>query len=78
MGMLSGDLIAFGIIGLATTLRAASSYWCVEQSGYRGLPHTGVPEIVSPLYPDYSTFGARKISDDQLCCSQLGEGVVGG
>jgi hypothetical protein len=41
MGMLSGDLIAFGIIGLATTLRAASSYWCVEQSGYRGLPHTG-------------------------------------
>ena len=59
-------------------LWAASSFWSVEQSGYRGLPHTGVPEIVSPLYPDYSTLGVRKVFNGQHCCSQLGEGVVGG
>jgi hypothetical protein len=37
-------------------LRAASSYWSVEQLAYWGLPHTGVPEIVSPQYANHSTF----------------------
>jgi len=33
----------------------------VEQSGWRRLPHTGVPEIVSRLQPDCSTEGVRKL-----------------
>ena len=54
---LSGGSLFLSSLGLG-----AFFYWSVEQSGYRGLPHTGVPEIVSPLYPDYSTLGVQKIS----------------
>ena len=63
--MLIGVAIHFlsgGGLFLSNQVLGASLYWSVEQSGYRGLPHTGVPEIVSPLYPDYSTLGVRKIS----------------
>ncbi len=47
--MLSGRLIVFFTIERwAVSLFGASSYWGVEQLAYWGLPHTGVPEIVSP------------------------------
>ena len=39
--MLSGHLIAFGIIGLATRLKGASSCWSVKQHGFGQLPLDG-------------------------------------